>query len=553
MVKDASNMSYDELVSWAEEEAEIQTPKKKVVTPKKKVVEHVIDDVDIPLMNLVESPKLKRILLGRNSPIPIAKRKLMGKVTSPTSYVVNKGRSVLNEGNTVKKSTDKGKSTMDEDASTVKKTVEKGKSTMVKDANTVKKAVDKGKGKMVEEERHVRIPVRRNKATIIEDNVNPSVENDTDSESDPAQGINYSLYSDSDSDSKYSDKSVDYLSEGEDELIELRKRKTEANNEPKVRKQQTQAAKEGTSSGVRKKRQYVVGDYETVIEHEGFMDDLLRKLSQDNGNVMTEFHIVETKVEKYPIHDVDTHWRMRKPKVGDLFVDIEQLKECLAYYALANRFSLWFYISSKTMLIAKCGLWLEKIKDPKLGKQSKFKRSKSLITMLEAIKVIVLERMHIMRNLCDKWTADICPNIQKRLEITKDQHRFWHVIPTGGHLFEVGNGSEAFGVDEERRNCTCRLWQLLGLPCCHAVAVIFKLNSRGNDLLADCSDMSRVLPPKPRTMAGRPRKKRIRPAHENKNPNKEASYYKKLGGELLNGELPNGELPNGELLNQAAV
>ncbi|GJT14528.1 hypothetical protein Tco_0861570 [Tanacetum coccineum] len=35
---------------------------------------------------------------------------------------------------------------------------------------------------------------------------------------------------------------------------------------------------------------------------------------------------------------------------------------------------------------------------------------------------------------------------------------FWHVIPTGGHLFEVGNGSEAFGVDEERRNCTCRLW-----------------------------------------------------------------------------------------------
>ncbi|GJT93201.1 hypothetical protein Tco_1082046 [Tanacetum coccineum] len=29
----------------------------------------------------------------------------------------------------------------------------------------------------------------------------------------------------------------------------------------------------------------------------------------------------------------------------------------------------------------------------------------------------------------------------------------------------------------------------------------------------------------------------------------EASYYKKLGGELLNGELLNGELLNGELLN----
>ncbi|GJT42681.1 hypothetical protein Tco_0951396 [Tanacetum coccineum] len=96
MVKDTSNISYDELVSWAEEEAEMQTPKNKVV-------EHVVDDVDIHLMNLVEIPKLKRKLLARNSPSPIAKRKLMGKVTSPINYVVNKGRSVLNEGNTVKK------------------------------------------------------------------------------------------------------------------------------------------------------------------------------------------------------------------------------------------------------------------------------------------------------------------------------------------------------------------------------------------------------------------------------------------------------------------
>ncbi|GKB96059.1 hypothetical protein Tco_0982196 [Tanacetum coccineum] len=70
--------------------------------------------------------------------------------------------------------------------------------------------------------------------------------------------------------------------------------------------------------------------------------------------------------------------------------------------------------------------------------------------MLEAIRVHCFGMNAYMRNLCDRWNADICPNIQKRLEITKDQHRFWHVIPTGGHLFEVRNGSEAFGVDEER-------------------------------------------------------------------------------------------------------
>ncbi|GJY91274.1 hypothetical protein Tco_0506470, partial [Tanacetum coccineum] len=170
--------------------------------------------------------------------------------------------------------------------------VEKGKSTMVEEANIVKKAVDKGKGLMLEEERLVHRNVRRNNGIVIKDNVNPTVESDTDSESDLANGINYSLYSDSDSDSEYSDKSVDYLSGGEEELIQLRKRKIEAKNAPKVRKQQTQVANKGTSSGVRQRKQHFVGDNETVIELEGFMDDLLRKLSQDNGNGMTDpFHI----------------------------------------------------------------------------------------------------------------------------------------------------------------------------------------------------------------------------------------------------------------------
>ncbi|GJY46351.1 hypothetical protein Tco_0435414 [Tanacetum coccineum] len=165
----------------------------------------------------------------RNNSSPIAKRKLMGKVTNPTTYVVNKSKIVLNEGS------DKGKSKMVKDANTVKKAVEKCTSKLVEDANTVKKVMDKGKSKIVEEDRPVRFCMRMNNGILIQDNVNPSVvESDTDSE------------------------------KGEDELIELRKRKSEAKNAP--------------------------------------------KLSQDNGDRMTDpFYIVESKVDKYPIHDVDTH------------------------------------------------------------------------------------------------------------------------------------------------------------------------------------------------------------------------------------------------------
>ncbi|GKE54998.1 pentatricopeptide repeat-containing protein [Tanacetum coccineum] len=84
-------------------------------------------------------------------------------------------------------------------------------------------------------------------------------------------------------------------------------------------------------------------------------------------------------------------------------------------------------------------------------------RNNPLITMLEPIRVIVMERLNNMRQIFEKWNGDIYPNIQKRLELNKDKHRFWHVIPVGGNLFEVRNGSEEFRVDEQKRTCTYRM------------------------------------------------------------------------------------------------
>ncbi|GKA01300.1 multidrug resistance-associated protein 5 [Tanacetum coccineum] len=103
-------------------------------------------------------------------------------------------------------------------------------------------------------------------------------------------------------------------------------------------------------------------------------------------------------------------------------------------------------------------------------------RHKPLLTMLEAIIVIVLERMNKIKEISRKWNPRVCPNIKKRLEWLKEQQRFWHVIPAGGNLNEVRSGSEGFTVDEGKRTCSCRMWQLSGLPCVHATKVIFLIN-----------------------------------------------------------------------------
>ena len=113
-----------------------------------------------------------------------------------------------------------------------------------------------------------------------------------------------------------SERSIDYLSEGEDELTELRRRNYEAKRAPKVKKQGKEPqATEGSS---RQKKWDVIGENDTVLEHEEFLDDLMRKLKgcdDDDVNLTYPFQMVETNVERYPVYDADTHWKMQKPKV----------------------------------------------------------------------------------------------------------------------------------------------------------------------------------------------------------------------------------------------
>ncbi|GJV49716.1 pentatricopeptide repeat-containing protein [Tanacetum coccineum] len=90
-------------------------------------------------------------------------------------------------------------------------------------------------------------------------------------------------------------------------------------------------------------------------------------------------------------------------------------------------------------------------------------RHQPIITMLDSIRAIVMKRMNIMRHLMEKWSTDVCQNIQKILEHSKDLQRFWHLIPCSDNQFEVRRGSDAFKVDEPNRTCSCRMWQISDL------------------------------------------------------------------------------------------
>jgi hypothetical protein len=118
-------------------------------------------------------------------------------------------------------------------------------------------------------------------------------------------------------------------------------------------------------------------------------------------------------------------------------------------------------------------------------------------------------------------------------------------IQLSGRCIVLWNGEDGFEVQEredrryivnlQKGECTCRYWQLAGLPCCHAIAAIYKSSQQLDDYIAPCftkaaymktyqhvlqpvegaanwpiSDMPRPLAPAYVKMPGRPKIQRRR-------------------------------------------
>ncbi|XP_058224864.1 uncharacterized protein LOC131334019 isoform X1 [Rhododendron vialii] len=101
-------------------------------------------------------------------------------------------------------------------------------------------------------------------------------------------------------------------------------------------------------------------------------------------------------------------------------------------------------------------------------------RSKTIIPMLEEIRLILMERMQKRREKMREYTGVLCPNIRCRLNKRSDYASanclaYW----SGERIYQVHCFSgEQVTVDLTDHTCTCRKWDLTGFPCAHAIAAI---------------------------------------------------------------------------------
>ncbi|KAK9998999.1 hypothetical protein SO802_018602 [Lithocarpus litseifolius] len=107
-------------------------------------------------------------------------------------------------------------------------------------------------------------------------------------------------------------------------------------------------------------------------------------------------------------------------------------------------------------------------------------RDKPIIAMLERI------RIYSKRTKIEKFTSDICPNIIQKLEQLKVDSKSFFAIPSGFFIYEIDNEYERHVVNFIRKCCSCRVWDLTGIPCKHGVAAIYKNLERPEDYVHAC-------------------------------------------------------------------
>ncbi|WVZ24109.1 hypothetical protein V8G54_002653 [Vigna mungo] len=169
-------------------------------------------------------------------------------------------------------------------------------------------------------------------------------------------------------------------------------------------------------------------------------------------------------------------------------------------------------------------------------------RDKPIITMMEWIRTYIMKRFASLREKAMTYPGVVMPRPRKRLDKEIEKSGNW--IPTwaGAEKFEVTHGftMDKFVVDLSNNSCSCYSWDLIGIPCRHAIAAItYKVQNpedyvhlyykkpayvtcyapeiipiNGQQMWPTSENTPSLLPPIYKTPPGRPKKLRRREADE---------------------------------------
>lgn len=90
--------------------------------------------------------------------------------------------------------------------------------------------------------------------------------------------------------------------------------------------------------------------------------------------------------------------------------------------------------------------------------------------MVDVLRGKMMELMYTRRVDSNQWVSRLTPSMEEKLKNEASKALSCQVLLSQGSTFEVRSESVDI-VDIDHWDCTCKGWQLTGLPCCHAIAV----------------------------------------------------------------------------------
>ncbi|XP_021856243.2 uncharacterized protein [Spinacia oleracea] len=103
-------------------------------------------------------------------------------------------------------------------------------------------------------------------------------------------------------------------------------------------------------------------------------------------------------------------------------------------------------------------------------------RSKPILSMMEWLRRYVMKRCCAKRNGLKKFEGVVMPSVVKMIDRASDEVSKCDVTQADVHEFEVDHIStgESYVVNLVEKRCGCYRWELMGIPCYHALACIVK-------------------------------------------------------------------------------
>ncbi|GJX50265.1 mutator type transposase [Tanacetum coccineum] len=143
-------------------------------------------------------------------------------------------------------------------------------------------------------------------------------------------------------------------------------------------------------------------------------------------------------------------------------------------------------------------------------------RDSPIINALEHVREYLMKRI-VVQKIIEKCNGPLTPAVARVFDIIKEASSECIVDWNGADQYQVkGYLQEQYVVNLNQRTCSCRKWEISGIPCKHAIAAIHDMADNGNDVNPvngrelwskfDCP--TTLLPPKIHPQIGRPPKKR---------------------------------------------